>query len=151
MSKHLLIVATLTFLLIISGCSGKVYDPDHVPIEGNSIVVQKLSDDKKHYENIMTIEKRGRVEGIKKILTKVTWEKQNTDKSLLADYRIIISLKDSKCTGTPYAIIVSPNREYIEIIKEDGCNQSVDPYARLSEEDSATLFKLLTGEQLNNE
>jgi hypothetical protein len=150
MFKYLLIVITVPLILIITGCSGKVYDPNQVPIAGNSILVQKLNEDKQNYENIMTIEKGTKVESIKNILSKIAWEQNNTNKSLLADYRMILSVKNAKCTGTPYAIYVSANREYIEIVKEVGCTDSSDPYARLSNEDSAFLYKLITGEKLNN-
>jgi hypothetical protein len=130
-------------LLIVSGCS--------VTSSTETIMVQQLSEDMLSYKTIFTIDDSKQMKDINKILDEAKWEKKAVQMSRAADYRFIISIKDAKCVGTQYLFWINRQQQSIELVQEDGCKESLDPYVKLSPHDSAALFKLLTDEDISTE
>lgn len=122
---------TLLFILIV-GCNQQ----NEENFDGAStLTVEESVEDDGEFEVINEIRDEDTIQIIIEILNNASWE-TNVDKDRLPpDYRL-----------NNYDISVSPQGNNLEIINRDNSN-----FARLSEEDSETLFEIITGMELNLE
>ncbi|AYF07267.1 MULTISPECIES: hypothetical protein [Bacillus] len=125
------------FIFIITGCSNVLEN------EEQRIEVQKHIGDNEYGELKVVID-NNEVLQVKKILTDTAFENKKVEMSRPADYHFIFQFKNPKIEAKAvlYQIWVSANKDKVEIISGD------NRYAQLQDKNAATLFQIVTGEDL---
>jgi hypothetical protein len=132
-----LVVFIGVFSFLISGCSS-------IGNEEQKIKVQKRFDTN-NYKDFKEITKNEEVQQVKKILDKADWEDAKVDMVRRADYRFAFQFKDPSIQAKSllYELWISPNNEQIELVID-----IESKYVQLNKNNSAELFKILTGKKL---
>lgn len=125
-------------LLIITGCSNEIGD------EEQRIEVQKRIGDENKYEDFREVTNDEEVRQVKEIINKTDWI--NTVVNMIGppDYEFIFQYKNPEIEAKAvlYQLWISPNKDQIEIVQGDS------QYAQLSKDQSAVLYKIITGDIL---
>jgi hypothetical protein len=135
LKKIILFFSLLAILLVISGCSNEMI--------GQKITVQKRTGEENIFEDFNEINQENLVEEAVNIVRIANWEHKKVEMSRYADYQFQFSFKNSRENKiTSYLLWVSPNGENLEIVTDS------DRYVKLTNQDSANLYEILTGEEL---
>ncbi len=127
-----------TFLIILTGCSNKIEN------EEQKIAVSKRVGNENKYEGFRGINDSKQVLKVKEILSETDWQNAKVDMSRPADYLFVFKFinPEIKAKAVLYRIWISPNKDKLEIVKGES------QYAHLTKENSAILFKIITGDEL---
>lgn len=119
--------------MLTVGCSNESKD------EGNKIVVENKGDGTRR-----EIKDSKEVQKAENILTTIVWSKGLVSMAHSCDYEFYVEniSKEKETNKEIYQLWISPNKKKIEIILGS-------KYVQLDEEESAELFKILTGEKLS--
>lgn len=135
MKKILLLFSVLIILLVSSGCVNKMI--------GQKITVQNRIGEENTFEDFREITQRKQVTKAIEIVKNADWENAVVNMERDADYQFQFPFKnDSEDKIASYLLWISPNGENLEIVTDS------DRYVKLTMQDSADLYKILTGEEL---
>ena len=112
-------------------------------MNGQKITVQKRTGEENLYEDFNEVTQKKQVEKAMDIVKNAGWEKAKVKMERYADFQFQFPSENSEEKIASYLLWISPNGENLEIVN-DG-----DRYVKLTKQDSAKLFELLTGEELN--
>ncbi|MFJ7935113.1 hypothetical protein [Sporosarcina sp. NPDC096371] len=136
MKKLCLIVILFSLLLPTIGCVADVQE--------QKITVQKQVGEDKVHEDFREISDRKKVSTAIEIVKSADWENAKIKMERYPDYQFQFPLKNgSQDKIASYLLWISPNGENVEIVTDGG------KYVKLTEQDSATLYEILTGEALS--
>ena len=136
--RKLTVVFIAICIFIVTGCSNILGNEDQ------RIEVQKrVGDDK--YEDLKIVTDNNQVLQVKKILNDIHFENQKAEMSRSADYHFVFQFKNPKIEAKAvlYQIWISPNKDKVEVMAGD------NRYAQLEGENAATLFWIVTGEEVS--
>lgn len=105
---------------------------DKLSMDAKTLVIEK-NDGKDHYQNSKTITDKESIKYVSTILENAPWEDASVSMTHPPDFKI----------NNLYEIWIGPQKNSLEVVIE-GKNK----YAKLSEKDSKTLFKIITGKTL---
>ncbi|QDQ03213.1 hypothetical protein FOH38_23805 [Lysinibacillus fusiformis] len=135
MKKIILFFSLLGVLLVTSGCLNEM--------AGQKITVQKRTGEENIFEDFKEIIEKKQVEKAIDIVKNAIWENEKVEMARYADYQFQFPFKNSSENKiASYSLWVSPNGENLEIVTDS------DRYVKLTKQDSANLYEILTGEQL---
>ncbi|MFF2176433.1 hypothetical protein ACFVT8_08245 [Lysinibacillus sp. NPDC058147] len=135
MKKIMLFLFLLAVLLVTSGCLNEMI--------GQKITVQKRTGEENIFEEFREVNQRKQVEKAIGIVKNANWKNEKVEMARYADYQFQFLFKNSSENKiASYSLWVSPNSENLEIVTDS------DRYVKLTKQDSATLYEILTGEEL---
>ncbi|MFJ6210315.1 hypothetical protein [Lysinibacillus sp. NPDC092081] len=135
MKKIILFFSLLAILLVTSGCLNEMV--------GQKIIVQKRTGEENIFEEFREVDQKKQVEKAIDIVKNANWENEKVEMARYADYQLQFPFKNSSENKiASYLLWVSPNGENLEIVTDS------DRYVKLTKQDSATLYKILTGEEI---
>lgn len=131
-------------ILIILGLGACTTD-----IAGNekqNIVVEKQVGNEDKYEEFNKVTDTKQVEEVRGILRDVHWKDAQVDFIRPPGYRFMYEFKNPNIDTKAmlHQVWISPMKDELEVM------QGTDEYAKLTKEDSARLFEILTGESLGD-
>lgn len=133
--KHFIIFIGI-FFIFITGCS------NGIEIEGNEIVVQKRVGEENKYEEFRKITDEKEVQKVKDILADIDWENAVVDMISPPHYKFCFV--DTQTELVMFDLWISPNNDQVELVID-----SESKYAQLDKDNSAKLFKMITGTELS--
>ena len=135
MKKIILFFSLLGVLLVTSGCLNEMI--------GQKITVQKRTGEDNIFEDFKEVNQRKQVKKAIDIVKNANWEDKKVEMTRYADYQFQFSFKNnSENKMASYSLWISINGENLEIVTDS------DRYVKLTEQDSANLYEILTGEEL---
>jgi uncharacterized protein YcfL len=136
-------MALIILAILLVGCQGNVLG---IGDEKQNIVVEKQVGDKDQYEEFNKVTDTKQVEEVREILAGVHWKDAQVDFIRHPDYRFVYEYKNPNIDtkAVLHQIWISPMKDELEVM------QGTDEYAKLTKEDSARLFEILTGESLGD-
>ena len=137
MKKIILFFSLLGVLLVTSGCLNEMI--------GQKITVQKRTGEENIFEDFKEVTKKKQVKKAIDIVKNANWENEKVEMARYADYQFQFPSKNSKGSEdkiASYLLWISPNGENLEIVTDS------DRYVKLTKQDSADLYEILTGEEL---
>ena len=109
---------------------------------GQKITVQKRLGEENIFEEFREVTKRKQVTSAIDIVKNANWEDAKLEMESFADYQFQFPSKiNSENKIASYQLWISPDGEHLEIVTDS------DQYAKLSKDDSANLYEILTGEE----
>lgn len=137
MKKIILFFSLVGVLLVTSGCLNEMV--------GQKITVQKRTGEENIFEDYKEVNQRKQVKKAIDIVKNANWENEKALMVRYADYQFQFPFKNSSENKiASYLLWVSPNGENLEIVTDS------DKYVKLTKQDSAKLYEILTGEELKN-
>ena len=131
----MLFLFLLAVLLVTSGCLNEMI--------GQKITVQKRTGEENIFEEFREVNQRKQVEKAIDIVKNANWENKKVEMTRYADYQFQFPFKNnSENKIASYLLWISINDENLEIVTDSG------RYVKLTEQDSANLYEILTGEEL---
>lgn len=122
-------------MLVNSGCLNEMV--------GQKITVQKRTGEENIFENYKEVNQKKQVEKANGIVKNANWENIKVEMARYADYRFQFPFKNSSEDKlASYLLWITPNGENLEIITDSY------RYVKLTKQDSADLYEILTGEEL---
>ncbi len=109
---------------------------------GQKITVQKQTGEENHFEELREVIEKTQVKKAINIMKNAKWENKKVEMGRDADYRFQFPSKNRNAKLASYLLWVSPDGQNIEIVTESY------EYVKLTKEDSAKLYAILTGEEL---
>ena len=135
MKKILLLLSVLGVLLVSSGCVDEII--------GQKITVQNRTGEENTFEDFKEVTQRKQVTKAIDIVKNANWENAKVEMERYADYQFQFPFKNSsEGKIASYLLWISPNGENLEIVTES------DRYVKLTKQESADLYEILTGEEL---
>ncbi|MCY9547168.1 hypothetical protein [Lysinibacillus xylanilyticus] len=135
MKKIILFFSLLAVMLVNSGCLNEMV--------GQKITVQKRTGEENIFEDYKEVNQKKQVEKANGIVKNANWENKKVEMARYADYRFQFPFKNSSEDKlASYLLWITPNGENLEIITDS------DRYVKLTKQDSADLYEILTGEEL---
>lgn len=135
MKKTILFFSLLGVLLVISGCLNEMV--------GQKITVQKRTGEENTFEDFKEVNQKKQVEKAIDIVKNANWENKKVEMARYADYQFQFPFKNSSENKiASYSLWISVNGENLEIVTDS------DRYVKLTEQDSANLYEILTEEEL---
>ncbi|MFJ7185047.1 hypothetical protein [Lysinibacillus xylanilyticus] len=135
MKKIILFFSLLAVMLVTSGCLNEMV--------GQKITVQKRTGEENIFEDYKEVNQKKQVEKANGIIKNANWENKKVEMDRYADYQFQFPFKNSSENKlASYLLWITPNGENLEIITDS------DKYVKLTKQDSADLYKILTGEEL---
>jgi len=135
LKKTILFFSLLGVLLVISGCLNEMV--------GQKITVQKRTGEENTFEDFKEVNQKKQVEKAIDIVKNANWENKKVEMARYADYQFQFPFKNSSENKiASYSLWISVNGENLEIVTDS------DRYVKLTEQDSANLYEILTGEEL---
>lgn len=135
LKKIILFFPLLAVMLVTSGCLNEMV--------GQKITVQKRIGEENIFEDFKEVHQKKQVEKAKDIVENANWENKKVEMARYADYQFQFPFKNSSENKiASYLLWVSPNGEHLEIVTDS------DRYVKLTKQDSANLYEILTGEEL---
>jgi hypothetical protein len=136
-------MALIILAILLVGCQGNVLG---IGDEKQNIVVEKQVGDKDQYEEFNKVTDTKQVEEVREFLADVHWKDAQVDFIRPPDYRFVYEFKNPNIDAKPvlHQVWISPMKDELEVM------QGLNEYAKLTKEDSARLFKILTGESLGD-
>lgn len=112
-------------------------------IIGQKITVQKRMGEENSFEDFKEITQRKQVEIAIHIIKNADWVNAKVEMSRYADYQFQFPSKGSSENKiASYQLWVTPNGENLEIVTDSY------KHVKLTKQDSASLYEILTGEEL---
>lgn len=131
----ILFFSLLGVLLFTSGCLNEMI--------GQKITVQKRTGEENIFEDFKEVTQRKQVKKAIGIVKNANWENEKVEVASYADYQFQFPFKNSSEDKiASYSLWVSQNGENIEIRSDSS------RYVKLTKQDSADLYEILTGEEL---
>lgn len=122
-------------MLVTSGCLNEMV--------GQKITVQKRTGEENIFEDYKEVNQKKQVEKAYGIVKNANWENKKVEMARYADYQFQFPFKNSSENKiASYLLWVSPNGENLDIITDS------DKFVKLTKQDSADLYEILTGEEL---
>jgi len=122
-------------MLVTSGCLNEMV--------GQKITVQKRTGEENIFEDYKEVNQKKQVEKANGIIKNANWENKKGEMDRYADYQFQFPFKNSNENKiASYLLSITPNGENLEIITDS------DKYVKLTKQDSADLYEILTGEEL---
>ncbi|PJO43105.1 hypothetical protein CWD94_15205 [Lysinibacillus xylanilyticus] len=122
-------------MLVTSGCLNEMV--------GQKITVQKRTGEENIFEDYKEVNQKKQVEKANRIVKNASWENKKVEMARYADYQFQFPFKNSSENKlVSYLLWITPNGENLEIITDS------DKYVKLTKQDSADLYEILTGEEL---
>jgi len=137
--NKILIYLVAMILVLTVGCANRINN------EGNKIVVEKRVGEADKYEYFNENKNIKEVEKAKVILNKINWKNAKVSMEYPPNYKFHYEDINSKSTGMTYKLWISPNKDTIELVTD-----SENKYVHLNKELSLRLFKIITGEELED-
>ena len=135
LKKILLLLSVMGILLVSSGCVNEMI--------GQKITVQKRTGEENTFEDFKEVTQRKQVTQAIDIVKNANWENAKVEMESYADYQFQFPFKNSNEEKiASYLLWISPNSENLEIVTDS------DKYVKLTKQDSADLYEILTGEEL---
>ncbi|MBS4199211.1 hypothetical protein KHA93_06025 [Bacillus sp. FJAT-49732] len=137
MKKIILFLSLLIVLLVTSGCLDEIIE--------QKITIQKRTGEENIFEDFKEVTKRKQVKKAIDIVKNATWKNEKVEMASYADYQFQFPSKNSngsKGKIASYLLWISSNGENLEIVTDS------DRYVKLTKQDSADLYDILTGEEL---
>jgi hypothetical protein len=135
MKKERLIIYLIALLVITSGCMSE--------INKQKITIQKRIGEENIFEDYKEVTQSKHVQKAIEIVKNANWENAKVEMKRFADYQFQFPFKNSSESKiASYLLWVSPNGEYLEIVTDS------DRYVKLTKQDSANLYEILTGDSL---
>lgn len=136
MKKAIFISFLILIVVSTSGCLAA--------IKGQKITIQKQTGDEPIFEPFREVTKRKEVNEAIRIVKNAEWHKLEEERPHSADYQFQFAFKgDADDKIASYSLWVNSEREFLEIVTD------TDEYVKLSKQDSASLYRILIGEELN--
>lgn len=133
----MLFISLLGVLLITSGCLNEMI--------GQKITVQKRIGEDESFEDYKEVIQRKQVRKAIEIIKNANWEDKKVEMTRYADYQFQFPSKNSSegdAKIASYLLWVSPNGENLEVVTDS------NRYVKLTKQDSAHLYEIITGEKL---
>jgi len=112
---------------------------------GQKITVQKRIGEENAFEEFKEITQRKQVTKAIDIVKNANWENAKVEMARYADYQFQFpSNNSSEDKIASYLLWISPNGENLEIVTDS------HRYVKLTKQDSAALYEIITGEELVN-
>ncbi len=138
MKKLRLIAMVLSLLLVTTGCIANA--------QGQKITVQKQVTEDNNFEGFREITNRKQVRAAIEIVKNADWENVKMEMDRFADYQFAFPLKNgSQDKIASYLLWITPNGKNVEMVAAS------HKYVKLTEQDSAALYEILTGEALSKQ
>lgn len=137
MKKIILFLSLLGILLVTSGCLNEMI--------GQKITVQKRTGEENIFEDFKEVTKKKQVKKAIDIVKNANWENEKVEMARYADYQFQFPSKNingSEDKIASYLLWISPKSENLEIVTDS------DRYVKLTKQDSADLYEILTEEEL---
>ncbi|MGE7674558.1 hypothetical protein ACQKMV_13390 [Lysinibacillus sp. NPDC094403] len=135
MKKILLFFSLLGVLLVTSSCLNEMV--------GQKITVQKRNGEENIFEDFNEVNQKKQVKKAIDIVKNANWENEKVEMARYADYQFQFPFKNSSENKiASYSLWVSPNGKNLEIVMDS------HKYVKLTKQDSANLYEILTGEEL---
>ncbi len=139
MKKIILFFSLLGILLVTSGCLNEMNE--------QKITVQKRTSEENIFAEFKEVTQKKQVEKAIDIVKNSNWENAKVEMARYADYQFQFPFKNSNGSEdkiASYLLWISSNGENLEIVTDS------DRYVKLTKQDSADLYKILTSEELIN-
>jgi len=140
--NKIFIVLLSIFLVLIVGCANGIKN------EGNKIVVEKRVGESDKYENYNEIKDSKEVQNIKDILNSIDWGNVKVKVGMASPphykFHFEGTTEKQELNGLIYDLWISPDRGTIDLVID-----SESKYLHIDKTKSAELFKLITGENLD--
>jgi hypothetical protein len=131
----ILLISIIGILVVTSGCMNEMIE--------QKITVQKRAGEENTFEDFKEIIHKKQVRKAIDIVKNADWEKAKVKMVRYADYQFQFPSKNSsEDKVASYLLWVSPNGQNLEIVTDD------DRYVKLTKQDSAELYEILTGKEL---
>ncbi|MFJ7978813.1 hypothetical protein ACIQ1D_00660 [Lysinibacillus xylanilyticus] len=135
MKKIILFFSLLAVMLVTSGCLSEMV--------GQKITVQKRTGEENIFEDYKEVNQKKQVEKANGIVKNANWENKKVEMARYADYQFQFPFKNSSENKiASYLLWITPNGENLEIVTD------TNKYVKLTKQDSADLYEILTGEEL---
>ncbi|TDY02294.1 UNVERIFIED_CONTAM: hypothetical protein BJ099_11086 [Lysinibacillus xylanilyticus] len=135
MKKIILFFSLLAVMLVTSGCLNEMV--------GQKITVQKRTGEENIFEDYKEVNQKKQVEKAYGIVKNANWENTKVELARYADYQFQFPFKNSSENKiASYLLWITPNGENLEIVTD------TNKYVKLTKQDSADLYEILTGEEL---
>lgn len=135
MKNIILLISIIGVLVVISSCLNDMTE--------HKISLQKRAGEENAFEDFKEITDKNQVRKAVDIVKNADWEKAKVKMERYADYQFQFPSKNSSEDKiASYLLWVSPNGHNLELVTDD------DRYVKLTEQDSAGLYEILTGEEL---
>ncbi|MGE7929601.1 hypothetical protein [Lysinibacillus xylanilyticus] len=135
MKKIILFFSLLAVMLVTSGCLNEMV--------GQKITVQKRTGEENIFEDYKEVNQKKQVEKAYGIVKNANWENKKVEMARYADYQFQFPFKNSSENKiASYLLWITPNGENLEIVTD------THKYVKLTNQDSADLYEILTGEEL---
>lgn len=122
-------------MLVTAGCLNEMV--------GQKITVQKRTGKENIFEEFKEVNQSKRVEKAIDLVKNANWEDKKVEMTRYADYQFQFPFKNSSENKiASYSLWVIQNGENVEIVTDS------DKYVKLTKQDSANLYEILTGEEL---
>ncbi|KMY33219.1 hypothetical protein ACZ11_06285 [Lysinibacillus xylanilyticus] len=122
-------------MLVTSGCLNEMV--------GQKITVQKRTGEENIFEDYKEVNQKKQVEKAYGIVKNANWENTKVELARYADYQFQFPFKNSSENKiASYLLWITPNGENLEIVTD------TNKYVKLTKQDSADLYEILTGEEL---
>ncbi|MGN7410834.1 hypothetical protein [Sporosarcina sp. SAFN-010] len=136
MKKAIFISFLILIVVSTSGCL--------VAIKGQKITIQKQAGEEPNFEPFREVTKRKDVKDAIRIVKNAEWHKLEEERPHAADYQFQFPFKDDADDKiASYSLWINSEREFLEIVTD------TYEYVQLSKQDSASLYRILIGEELN--
>lgn len=133
MKKVILILFLLILVVSTTGCLSA--------IKGQKITIYKQLGDESNFEDFREVNNRKEVKEAIRIVKSADWHQSEIEITRTADYLFQFPSKnDRKNKIASYSLWVHSENEFLEIVTD------TDEYVQLSNEDSASLYRILIGE-----
>ncbi|MFJ6265979.1 hypothetical protein [Lysinibacillus xylanilyticus] len=135
MKKIILFCSLLAVMLVTSGCLNEMV--------GQKITVQKRTGEENIFEDYKEVNQKKQVEKAYGIVKNANWENTKVEMARYADYQFQFPFKNSSENKiASYLLWITQNGENLEIVTD------TNKYVKLTKQDSADLYEILTGEEL---
>jgi hypothetical protein len=139
MKKERLIIYFIALLIITSGCVSDVSET-----KKQKITIQKRFGEENIFEDYKEVTQSKQVQKAIEIVKNAKWENAKVEMARFADYQFQFPFENSKeAKIASYLLWISQNGENLEIVTDSG------RYVKLTKNDSANLYEILTGDSLN--
>jgi hypothetical protein len=135
--KIILFISLLVVLIVNSGCLNEMI--------GQKITIQKRTGEENIFDDFKEVTQKKQVEKAIDIVKNANWENEKVVMARYADYQFQFPSKGADGNEdkiASYLLWISPNGENLEMVTYS------DKYVKLTKQDSADLYKILTGEAL---
>ncbi len=133
LKKVKLFILLVSFCVLVSGCTLKT----------QKITIQKRIGDENVFEDYKEVTQSKQVNKAIEVIENAEWKSNNVEMKDFADYQFQFPFKNSNENKiASYLLWINPNGENLEIVTDN------DRYVKLTKQDSADLYEILTGEEL---